>query len=313
MKKGWIALIVVVVGALLLLAVAAPIILLILSIGGGSELGVGERIVVIRIDGVISASGGDGLLVEGGTTPEIVLEQLREADEDDRVKAVLVRINSPGGTPAAAQEIFRELKRTEKPVVTSVGDIAASAAYLLAAGTDRIVSSRASEVGSIGVIQVVPNLQELYTKIGVENQVITAGKFKDMFSGSRPLSEEERELLDQDIQIVYGQFIEDVAKGRRIPERKVRELATGQTFPGSEAIKLGLVDELGNYRDAVDLAAKMGKIKGEPELIEYGAPSLLELITRTLQGRTIDLRDLFLPTDLFRIPSSMPRPELPAR
>ena len=310
MSRGWIIVLFI---AAVLFSFFFGILLTIFAIGFAQPSGLtpwARQIVVIRVEGVISASGaGDGFF-SGGTSPEPVIDQLRRADQDNKVKAVIVRINSPGGTPAASEEMFKEIRRTKKPVIASVGDIAASGAYLLASGTDQIVSSPSSEVGSIGVIQVIPNLEELYRKLGVDYQVISQGKFKDMFSGSRALTEEEQNLLSKDAKIIYEQFIETVATGRSISAQKVRKLATGQTFPGSVALKLGLVDELGNYQDAIDLAAKLGKIDGEPELIEYGAPTFFGFLQKALQGKAIDLRDILLPEDLSRLPNLLAKPKL---
>ena len=310
MKKGWIIFLFI---AAAFVAFVFGIFLTLLAVSLTQPSAIrpwARQIVVIRIDGVISASGAGDSLFSSGTSPEDVIEPLRRADQDEKVKAILLRINSPGGTPAASEEMFKEIRRTKKPVVASVGDIAASAAYLLASGTDKIVSSASSEVGSIGVIQVIPNLEELYRKLGVDYQVISQGKFKDMFSGSRALTEEERTILAQDAKIIYDQFIEAVAQGRRISEQKVNKLATGQTFPGSVALKLRLVDELGNYQDAIDLAAKLGKIEGEPELIEYGAPTFFGLLRKSFQRKTIDIRDILLPEDLSRLPNLLAKPKL---
>jgi protease-4 len=263
-------------------------------IGKYSKFFVGS-VALIRIEGVISASGVDGGLVpSAGVSPEEIIDQLRKADADNDVKSILFRVNSPGGTAAASQEIFREVGRTKKPVVVSIGDIGASGAYYIASAADRIVASPASEIGSIGVIVEAPNYQELFKKLGIDYVVITQGKYKDMGNPNRPLRPEERAILEEQIRIIYEQFVDDVAEGRKISHEKMLSLATGQTFTGTQALKLGLIDDLGNFRDAVDLAAKLGKIKGEPEIVEYGVLSLPDLIKSLFQSRSFGLKDLFL-------------------
>jgi len=145
------------------------------------------------------------------------------------------------------------------------------------------------------VIIEVPNYQELLKKLGVDYVVIAQGKYKDIGSPVRPLTPEEKEILLGQTKIIYEQFITDVAKGRKLSREEVRDLATGLAFTGSEALRLGLIDELGNFQDAVDLAAKIGKIKGEPRIIEYKAPSLWDIIRSSfLRGSSAFQEPLFL-------------------
>lgn len=242
-------------------------------------LGDGRGIALIRVDGVIAASGLDGgLFSASGVSPEDIIDQLREADNDPEIKAILLRVNSPGGTAASAQEIYEEVRRVEKPVVVSIADIGASGAYYIAAGADQIVASRASLVGSIGVIVQIADFRELYKKLGIDYVVIRQGKFKDLGNPARALTEEEKEILSAQSRVVYEQFISDVAKGRGMAEEEVEKLATGLVYPGTEALDMKLVDELGNYRDAVDLAAELGKIIGEPEIIDLREPTLFDIL-----------------------------------
>ena len=255
--------------------------------------GEARGVAVIRIEGTISADRSGS-----NVNPEDIIAQLREAERDDRVKAILLRINSPGGTAAAAQEIYRELKRVKKPVVVSIADIGASGAYWIACGADKIIASPASNVGSIGVIIIVPNLKGLFEKLGIEYVVVTKGKYKDLGNPARRLTEEERKILDAQAEIVYQQFIEVVAENRKLSEAEVRELATGMAYLGEEAKKMKLIDELGNYRDAINVAAKLGGIKGEPEIIEYRKPNIWEGLRYIFESRkTIPLpQGLFSPT-----------------
>jgi protease-4 len=237
----------------------------------------GEKVALIRIEGTISADRN-----QGGVNPEDVIDQLKQAEEDDGVKAILLRINSPGGTAAASQEIYQELKRAKKPVVASIGDIGASGAYWIACGADEIMASPASDVGSIGVIMAIPNLAELFKKVGIKYIVITKGKYKDIGNPARPLTKEERKILSKQAGLVYEQFIEAVAESRKLSREEVEKLASGLAFLGEEAKEMGLIDELGNFRDAVKLAGKRGKIEGEPQLVEYAPPSIFEDLSSLL-------------------------------
>ncbi len=277
-KKGrwWIWIIVIFLIFLFSLYAIAIILLL-----GGKPTFFGEArgIALIRIEGTISADRSGR-----SVNPEDIIEQLRKADKDASVKAILLRINSSGGTAAASQEIYREVKRVKKPVVVSVADVGASGAYWVACGADRIVASPASNVGSIGVILIIPNLKELFEKVGIEYVVVSKGKYKDLGNPARRLTEEERKILDAQAKIVYEQFIDAVAENRKLSESEVKELATGLAFLGTEAKEKGLVDELGNFRDAVKMAARLGKIKGEPEIIEYQKPTIFEELRYLLKG-----------------------------
>lgn len=228
----------------------------------------GGSVALIRVEGEISASQ-ESL---SSVTPERIIEQLRWAERDRGIKAILLRINSPGGTAAASQEIFTELTRAKKPVVASIADIGASGAYWIACGADKIVASPTSAVGSIGVIVALPNLKGLLDKLGITYIVITKGKYKDIGNPARPLTEEEKKVLDEQAGIIYKDFIESVAESRRLSVEEVEKYATGLTYLGTQAKEMGLVDKLGNYTDAVKLAAKLGKIKGEPEVEEYEKP-----------------------------------------
>lgn len=158
----------------------------------------------------------------------------------------------------------------EKPVVASIGDMGASGAYMVASQCESIVAAPGSSVGSIGVIMSIPNIESLLETVGVEFTVLTTGEFKDTGSMYRSVTPTEAAMLEGQMQIVYNQFIADVAEGRGMAEDDVRELATGWVWLGSEAQELGLVDELGNYDDAIALAADLGGIEGDPHIVNYG-------------------------------------------
>ncbi len=246
---------------------------------GGTSYALGDSVYEIRLEGVISAEKYSGLFGVVTVTPEKIISQLDEARKNPNVKAILIRVNSPGGSAAASQEIYEELKKVEKPVVVSVSEVCASGAYYVASAADRIIANRSSSVGSIGVIMQIPNFEDLYEKLGIKYTTIKQGKFKDVGSPDRPITEEEIRLLEAQLKEIYGQFITDVAEARNMDAGEVEELATGWVFLGTEALELGLIDGIGNYKDAINIAAELGGIKGEPNVIrqELGF-SLMDLI-----------------------------------
>jgi len=278
--NGWVIALVV-VGVLLLLG-CGGMFALFASMGEiGTSSGLGDSIALIHIDGPISGTGSS---IDGVVTPEDVIDQLDQAANDPSVKAVLLRIDSPGGTVAASQEIAMAVERMEVPVVASIGDIGASGAYMVASQCDHIVAAPGSSVGSIGVIMQLTNVRGLLDKLGVEFTVITKGDLKDAGSPYRSVTTTEVALIDEQMTIAYDQFIADVAKGRDMDEADVRELATGWAWMGTEALKLGLIDSLGNYSDALDKAAELGGIDGEPEIVTYEPSMRLEDFALSLFG-----------------------------
>jgi len=229
------------------------------STGISEILDYGNKIGVISIEGTI-------------LTCDETLKELKKFRKKSSIRAILLRINSPGGTVAPAQEIYREIEkiRKKKPVVASIETVGASAAYYIASSADRIVCSKGSITGSIGVIMMLPDIHKVIEKIGVNVNVIKAGAFKDIGSGIKPLDDQERDILQNFAKEVHEQFISDVLQGRKgkIEEDKLRDIADGRFFTGQSAKELGLVDSMGNFYDAVKIAANLGGVKGEPEL-EY--------------------------------------------
>ncbi|MGB9700623.1 MAG: signal peptide peptidase SppA [Thermodesulfobacteriota bacterium] len=215
-----------------------------------------EKIAIIEIRGVILDS-------------QPVIEKLIKFRKNEKIKAIVLRIDSPGGAVGPAQEIYTEIKKVqrEKKVLASVGSTAASGGYYIACAAEKIVANPGSITGSIGVIAETLNVEELLRKIGLRPTVIKSGKHKDIGSPTRPMTEEERKLLQEVLDNVHEQFIRAVAEGRQMPIEKVRPLADGRIFTGDQAKTLGLVDELGNLEDTISLAAKLVGIKGEPEII----------------------------------------------
>jgi protease-4 len=186
------------------------------------------------------------------------------------VRAVVLRVDSPGGSVAPSQEIYDALGRlkAKKPVVASLGNLAASGGYYIASACDAVVASPGTLTGSIGVIMQVGNVMELLKKVGLEGITIKAGKFKDIGSPTRSMTDEERKILENLLSNVHEQFIAAVATGRKLPIEDIRKIADGRIYSGQQALDLHLVDQLGGLREAVDLAAARAGISGEPQWIE---------------------------------------------
>jgi len=223
--------------------------------------------------GVVTALGGDtvGVVqIEGAINDSHdTIESLKYYGESKGIKAVVVRIDSPGGAVAPTQEIYEEIEklRKKKPVIASLGGMAASGGYYIASACDQVVSNPGTLTGSIGVIMELGNVEELMKKIGVQGYNIKSGANKDIGTPFKPLSPEGKGILQALVNNVHAQFVSAVAKGRKMDEEKVRELADGRVYSGEQAKGLGLVDLLGNMEDAVDQAAKRGGIKGKPQVI----------------------------------------------
>ncbi|MCU0586538.1 MAG: signal peptide peptidase SppA [Syntrophobacteraceae bacterium] len=197
------------------------------------------------------------------------LSALKRFRKDPNTKAIILRIESPGGGIAPSQELYREIRRTraEKPILASMGAVAASGGYYIAAPASRIFASPGTITGSIGVISHFPNLRELFQKIGVQTVTIKSGSFKDVGNPGREMTTEEKDLLQETLDQAHQQFVRDVAEGRSMPEERVRPIADGRILMGETALALGLIDELGNFEDAVLAATALGGIEGEPRLV----------------------------------------------
>ena len=217
---------------------------------------IGERIALVRVEGPILDS-------------KDVIDELKGHVKDPSIKAIVLRIDSPGGAVAPSQEIYEEIRKavTKKKVVVSMGSVAASGGYYIAAPATRIVANPGTLTGSIGVIMEIPNVEGLMNKIGVKTEVIKSGRHKDIASVFRGIKKEEREILQGVLDNVHEQFIKAVAEGRKMLIEDVKRIADGRVFTGEQALKAGLVDEIGNLEDAVKAAAKLTGIKGEPSVV----------------------------------------------
>ena len=227
---------------------------------------IGDKVAVIDVTGTISRT-------------ETIIDQIHQYRDDQGVKAIVLRINSPGGSVAPVQEIYSELKKLEKPIVASMSSTAASGGYYIAAIADEILANPGTLTGSIGVIMQFTKLKGLYEKIGLERQVVKSGKFKDTGSPLRDLTDEERALLQATLDDVHGQFIDAVFEGRQehLTREAVVALADGRIFSGQQALEHKLVDQLGNLADAIDRAGELGGISGKPKVLRTKhKPSMLE-------------------------------------
>jgi protease-4 len=230
---------------------------LLLRLTEGGGLPGGQRVAIVEIDGVI-------------VDARDAIRDLRTHLDDTSVRAVVVRINSPGGVVGPAQEMHaavQRLRKEGKPVVASLGAVAASGGYYVAAGTDRIYANPGTLTGSIGVVMQLPNVGVLLKRIGVDYVVVKAGEHKDIGNPGRPMSPEERRILQAMLDDVHAQFIDAVAQGRHMERRAVLAVADGRIMSGAQAQALGLVDVLGGLEDAIEAAAKMAGIPGRPRVI----------------------------------------------
>jgi len=229
----------------------------------------GEKVGVVEIKGLIADS-------------RVTLKQLDRFKKDQNIKAIVLRVNSPGGAVGASQEILREVEkvRKTKKVVASLGTVAASGGYYVACAADVIMASPGTTTGSIGVIMQFVNLEQVTKKLGLDFFALKAGRYKDVGYPFREMTPEDKAYLQGLLDNVYQQFIRDVAKNRKIPLKKMKELAEGRIYTGEEAKKAGLVDEFGNLSDAIERAGRLGGIKGKIEAVypEKEGFSLLRLL-----------------------------------
>lgn len=223
----------------------------------------GDKIAVVELEGVIFDS-------------KPFIEQVKKYDEDSSIKAIIIHINSPGGGSTASQEIYDYVKRisdrhakdaSKKPIVSSISTVGASGAYYVACGTNRIIASRSSIVGSIGVIAQWVNYGDLFKWAKLKDVTFKAGSLKDAGNPTRDMTPEEKAYFQELIDNMHGQFIHDVATGRRVKDEEIKPIANGRVWTGEQAKPLKLVDDLGDFQYAVDETAKMVGIKGEPTLV----------------------------------------------
>ncbi|MFA7148877.1 MAG: signal peptide peptidase SppA [Syntrophomonadaceae bacterium] len=253
---------------------------------------------VIEINGVLGGEAAS-LLTTSAADSNRIMKAIRTAAKRPDVKAVVIRINSPGGTAVAAQEIgieLEKLRKTGKPVVTSMGDICASGGYWIACSSDYIMANGTTLTGSIGAIMETTNLQGLYDKLGIRQEVFKSGEHKDIGSSSREITPQEREILQAVVSDSYTQFLKQVKQGRKgkIDPRELEDIADGRVFTGETAAQMGLVDSLGNYYDAIKQAQEMAGITEESRIEVLNAEKLWDsLILGTRASRLLPTQNLW--------------------
>lgn len=274
------------VTAVLLLAVLSFVVSLLK--GNNSKdisLNVPECVAVVDIVGPIVSGTADGGVLNRvtGTGSREVMEQIREAAEDLSVRALLLNIDSPGGSPTAAEEIAEELARfkavSKKPVVATMGDMGASAAYWIAAcASDKIYANATTLTGSIGVYVPYMNVKRLLNDLGIYSGMIVSGKHKGMMSIDREMTEEEKAITQNIVNEIHEEFLNVVAEGRHMDGQQLRSLADGRVYTGKQAKNVGLIDEIGNYYDALAMAAQLGGISGKPVVKTKAKPTPWETL-----------------------------------
>lgn len=238
-----------------------------------------SKVALVRIEGPIFDSKN-------------IVDELKEYMKHASVKAIILRIDSPGGAVAPSQEIYEEVKKAagKKKIVVSMGSIAASGGYYIAAPSTKIIANPGTLTGSIGVILEIPNFQGLMTKIGVKTEVIKSGRHKDMVSYFRGIRKEEREILQGVMDNVHEQFIRAVSEGRNLGIEEVQQISDGRIFTGEQALQFGLIDELGTLEDAITVAAELAGIEGEPDVISKEEElSLIEMLRNKFPGNISDV------------------------
>ena len=230
-----------------------------------------DKVALVRVEGPI---------IEAKT----VVEEIKGYVKDSSVRAIVLRVDSPGGGVVPSQEIYNEVKkaRAVKKVVVSMGSVAASGGYYISAPADRIIANPGTITGSIGVIMVVPNLKGLLEKVGIKTEVVKSGKNKDLASVFRGIGDEERQIIQGVMDDVHEQFIAAVAEGRKMEIDKTRKISDGRIFSGRQAIGVGLVDEIGDLDDAVKVAGKLAGIDGEPVVVSKSEKGV---ISKLLDGK----------------------------
>ncbi|MFZ0545056.1 MAG: signal peptide peptidase SppA [Candidatus Promineifilaceae bacterium] len=244
---------------------------------GTSSGGFGDAVAIVRVEGIISAS--DNTDTGSGALSGVVINDLETAASDPSVKAIVLRVDSPGGGVTGAAQIYEAILEIDKPIVVSMAGTAASGGYYISAPADYIFARPDTLTGSIGVISTFINAEALLDDLGVEATVIATGDNKDFGSYFHELTPEQEEIWRSITNELFDEFVRVVADGRNLSETTVRELADGRVYSGRQALQNGLIDELGDLADAIQKAAELGGISGDPRIIEYDhVPSFQDLL-----------------------------------
>ena len=274
---------------LIILGIIVALFFLVLILRSMDSTSIGQKVAVVDITGIITKS-------------DETIKLIHTYRDDPSIKAIVIRIDTPGGSVAPVQEIYSELQKIEKPIVASMGGTAASGGYYVACAADTIMANPGTLTGSIGVIMQFTRLKGLYDKIGLEHQVIKSGEFKDTGSPFRELTEKEQEVLQATVDNVYNQFVDTIFEARKslLSRPEIVELADGRIFSGQQALDSKLLDQLGNLPEAIKLAAELANIDGKPKVVRREKKeSLLEQLFGIKQ--TSALEEMFsLPGVTFR-------------
>lgn len=232
-----------------------------------------DKVAVIYVEGQMVTDRNPG---PGYTSSDSVMKELRDAQNDRNVKAIVLRINSPGGSPVAAQEIYGQILKTKqvKPIVVSMGDMATSAAYYISAPCNKILAAPDTWTGSIGVIWTLQNRSEHYHQQGIEFYVAKSGEYKDIGTDWRGLTDKEKSYVNDLINETFNRFVDVVADARHMPRDEVLNLSDGRVFTGVRAGELGLIDGIGDMYDAIDAASQLAGITGTPEVVHFNGAAL---------------------------------------
>ncbi|RQW77288.1 MAG: signal peptide peptidase SppA [Geobacter sp.] len=279
MKNRWLVAGALITGAVILL-ITLTLFFVALLLGGDKRLLAGEGVGLVEVKGLIIDS-------------QETVRQLHELRKNERVKAIVMRIDSPGGVVGPSQEIYAEVKKltATKKVVVSMGSLAASGGYYIAAPAARIIANPGTITGSIGVLMKFSNVEGLMGKIGMKAFTLKTGKYKDVGSPVRPMSDQDKAMLQGVIDSAHGQFVKAVAEGRKLPVEEVRRIADGRIFTGEQALALKLIDRLGTLQDAIEEAGKLAGIKGEPHVIRPARKKklMLDMLVGEAAARISDM------------------------
>jgi protease-4 len=271
----------------------------------------GPAVAAIDVSGPIVSGEAPQFDITGSAAvaaSDDIVRLIKRAARDPQVKAIVLRVDSPGGSVIASDEIYNALKNAGKPVVVHMGALAASGGYYVSMAADHIVAHPDTLTGSIGVISEFTNLEGLYEKLGLKSAIIKSGENKDFGASTVPFTDEDRRLWQAVVDEVYDSFITIVAENRGMPVEEVRKLADGRIYTGRQAYAARLVDQLGYFDDAVDKAASLGGISGEPRVIEYRRQTPLSQLFGSAMARAV-LAGLGIPID----PARAQQPELQYR
>jgi len=260
-----------------------------------------------------SGTGGTLAIVELKDeilSSENIVRQIKKYRETTSVKGIVLRVESPGGGVSASQEIYEEVKKTRdsgKPVVVSMGSVAASGGYYVSCGATKIVANPGTVTGSIGVISQFMNFNQLMGKVGVRTTTVKSGKFKDTGNPYREMTEEEKKYFQETIDEVYQQFLAVVEKERKLSPEAAKKLADGRIFTGKKAYEVGLVDTLGTYEDAIALAAHLAGISGTPKLLkERKKERLSDILFGSLKEEIVGLKQDLLSQPMLQYKLTQP-------